>query len=98
MSEDRDNEAPDIETQPGATGGAPRGSDQPSRRRDPRFRVGLLEKLPRLEFTSWSAKTDFPVDEEWAGLVSLRSDAVLGPLEPLAPARRGGSLIDRRDS
>jgi hypothetical protein len=65
-------------------------SAPPARRRDPRFRIGLIEKLPRLGFTSWTAKTDFPVDEEWAGIVSLRSDSVLEPLEPLAPGRRGG--------
>jgi hypothetical protein len=90
MSKDQGSEGTDVETTPEATGGAPPGSGQRSRRRDPRFRIGLLDKLPRLEFTSWSAKTDFPVDEEWTGIVSLCSDAVLGPLEPLAPARRGG--------
>ena len=90
MSAGPDDEKIDAETKPEAAGGAPGGSDLPSRRRDPRFRVCLLDKLPRLEFTSWSAKTDFPVDEEWTGIVSLRSDTVLGPLEPLAPARRGG--------
>jgi hypothetical protein len=61
----------------------------PARRRDPRFRTGLLERLPSLGFTSWSAKEDFKADDDWAGIVSLRSDAVLGPLEPLAPRRRG---------
>jgi hypothetical protein len=59
-----------------------------SRRRDPRFRTLLIEKLPKLGFASWSAKEDFKADEEWAGIVSLRSDAVLGPLEKLAPGRR----------
>jgi hypothetical protein len=73
----------------GTAEGAPAGPEPPARRRDPRFRVGLLDKLPRLEFTGWSAKTDFAVDEEWAGIVQLRSDSVLGPLEPLAHARRG---------
>jgi len=61
----------------------------PARRRDPRFRAGLIERLPKLGFASWSAKEDFKADEEWAGIVSLRSDAVLGPLENLAPGRRG---------
>jgi hypothetical protein len=60
------------------------------RGRGPRFRVGLLQKLPKLGFSSWSAREDFKVDEEWAGIVSLSSDAVLGPLEPLAPEHRGG--------
>ena len=90
MSKGPDDQRTDVETKPEAPGDAPPGPDRPARRRDPRYRVGLLEKLPRLEFASWSAKTDFPVDEEWTGIVSLRSDSVLGPLEPLAPARRGG--------
>jgi hypothetical protein len=60
----------------------------PPRRRDQRFRIALLEKLSTLSFTSWSAKQDFEADEDWAGIVSLRSDAVLGPLEPLVPAQR----------
>ncbi len=69
-----------------------RVADSPLRRggADPKFRVGLIERLPKLGFASWSAKEDFKVDKEWAGIVSLRSDAVLGPLEPLAPERRGG--------
>jgi hypothetical protein len=58
-----------------------------ARRRDPRFRVGLLAKLPTLGFTSWSAKDDFKLDEDWAGIVSLRSDAILEPLESLVPSR-----------
>jgi hypothetical protein len=62
----------------------------PSRRRDPKFRVGLIERLPKLGFASWSAKEGFKVDKEWSGIVSLQSDAILGPLEPLAPERRGG--------
>ena len=90
MSQGPDDEKIDDETKTRTPGVGPSGSDRPARRRDPRFRVGLLHKLPRLEFASWSAKTDFPVDEEWTGIVSLRSDSVLGPLEPLAPARRGG--------
>ncbi len=70
--------------------GASPSPPPPARRRDPRFRVGLIERLPKLGFASWSAKEDFKVDQEWAGIVSLRSDTVLGPLEPLAPERRGG--------
>ena len=89
MSEGQGEEKVDVEPKPETPGGTTAGPEHASRRRDPRFRVGLLDKLPRLEFTSWSAKTDFPVDEEWTGIVSLRSDSVLGPLEPLAPARRG---------
>jgi hypothetical protein len=55
------------------------------RGRDQKFRARLLEKLPKLGFASWSPNEDFKVDEEWSGIVSLGSDAVLGPLEPLAP-------------
>ena len=90
MPEGQDGEGIGGEPEPGTADSAPAGPEPPARRRDPRFRVGLLDKLPRLEFTGWSAKTDVAVDEEWAGIVQLRSDSVLGPLEPLAPARRGG--------
>jgi hypothetical protein len=65
------------------------GAPPPARRRDPRSRIRLLEKLPKLAFASWSAKEDFKADEEWAGIVSLRSDAVLAPLENLVPGRGG---------
>jgi hypothetical protein len=61
------------------------------RKRDAGSRIRLIEKLPKLGFASWSAKEDFKADEEWAGIVSLRSDAVLSPLESLAPSRRGES-------
>jgi hypothetical protein len=71
-------------------GGAPPPSPPPARKRDHRSRARLIEKLPLLGFASWSAKEDFRVDEEWSGIVSLNSDAVLGPLEPLVPDRRGG--------
>jgi hypothetical protein len=66
----------------------------PARRRDPGFRVELIKRLPRLAFTSWSAREDFKVDWEWGGIVSLGSDAILEPLESVAPApspeHRGG--------
>jgi hypothetical protein len=76
-----------------APGDASKGDAKPdtpprSRRRDPSFRMLLIEKLRKLGFASWSAKEDFKADEEWAGIVSLRSDAVLGPLENLARGRR----------
>jgi hypothetical protein len=75
-----------------ATVGAPPPTPPPppGRRRDHRFRARLLEKLPLLGVADWSAKDDFRVDEEWSGIVSLGSDAILGPLEPLAPDRREG--------
>jgi hypothetical protein len=90
MAEGQEREGIGGEPEPGTPDGTPAGPEPPARRRDPRFRVGLLDKLPRLEFAGWSAKTDLTVDEEWAGIVQLRSDSVLGPLEPLAPARRNG--------
>jgi hypothetical protein len=80
-NEDRAEAAPSTGESPETP---PRG-----RGRDQRFRARLLEKLPKLGFASWSANEDFKVDEEWSGIVSLGSDAVLGPLEPLAPERRG---------
>ncbi len=73
----------------GTSEGAKPESLPPARRRDSRFRTALLEKLPSLGFTSWSAREDFKPDDDWAGIVSLRSDAVLGPLEPLARQRPG---------
>ena len=61
----------------------------PSRKRDPRSRAALLARLPCLEFTSWSARTHFGADEDWAAGVSLGSDSLLAPLEPLSPGKRG---------
>ncbi len=69
----------------------PEGAAVRERKRDAGSRIRLIEKLPKLGFASWSAKEDFKADEEWAGIVSLRSDAVLSPLESLAPSRRGES-------
>ncbi len=90
MSDDRNekDEAKEAGTPPT---GKPRDGTQPpppARRRDPRFRLALIERLPKLGFASWSAKEDFKIDEQWAGIVSLHSDAILGLLEPLAPDRR----------
>ncbi len=79
--------APEGETPVDAKPEAP----VPKRKRDAGSRIRLIEKLPKLGFASWSAKEDFKADEEWAGIVSLRSDAVLAPLESLAPPRRGES-------
>jgi hypothetical protein len=89
MAEGQDREGIGAEPGTGTPEDSSAGSEPPQRRRDPRFRVGLLEKLPRLEFTSWSAQADVAVEEEWAGIVQLRSDSVLGPLEPLVAPRRG---------
>jgi hypothetical protein len=88
-SPDRHDEGPADTTAAEPRDGETPAAPPPARRRDPRFRAELIERLPKLGFASWSAKEDFKVDEEWAGIVSLRSDAVLGPLEPLAPERRG---------
>lgn len=60
----------------------------PGRRRDPAFRLGLIERLPTLAYSNWSARDDFWVDQNWADVLSLYSDAVLVPLEPFAPGRR----------
>jgi hypothetical protein len=78
------DETPAPEGPEAGSGESPDASPA-TRRRDPRFRAKLIEKLPKLGYSSWSAKEDFKVDEEWSGIVSLRSDAVLEPLEPLAP-------------
>jgi hypothetical protein len=80
MSEPGPTEAPE--------GGANPNPLPPGRRRDPRFRAELIERLPQLGYSSWSVKEDFQVDQEWGGIVSLQSDAVLGPLEALVPGRR----------
>lgn len=85
-SQDQDDDKTAVVTPDDATPEKP----PPTRRRDPRFRAELLARLPQLGFESWSAREDFRADEEWAGIVSLRSDAVLGPLETLASGRRGG--------
>ncbi len=79
-----------------ATGAIPE-SLPPSRRRDPRFRAELIERLPKLGYASWSAKEDFQVEQEWGGIVSPRSDSILGPLEPLAPERGGGPEREAHD-
>jgi hypothetical protein len=59
------------------------------RRRDPKFRLELVSRLPRMVYEKWSAKDSFKLDEEWGGVIALQSDAILGPLEPLATDRRG---------
>jgi hypothetical protein len=90
VSNDR-NEADEAKEAGTPSAEKPRDETQPpppARRRDPRFRLELIERLPKLGFESWSAKEDFKIDEQWAGIVSLHSDAILGPLEPLAPDRR----------
>jgi hypothetical protein len=86
MSNDRQDDG----TSAGPPEATPPEAPAQDRGRGTRFRVGLLEKLPRLGFSNWSAREDFKVDEEWAGIVSFRSDVVLGTLEPLAPERRSG--------
>jgi hypothetical protein len=89
-SHDQDDDTGAAPSVDASAGDATRATTPPPRRRDPRFRASLLERLPKLGFASWSAKEDFKADEEWAGIISLRSDAVLGPLENLAPGLRGG--------
>jgi hypothetical protein len=58
-------------------------------KRTAKFRAGLLEKLCTLGYTGWSVKDNLKIDAEWGGVVNLKADAVLGPLEQFAPERRG---------
>jgi hypothetical protein len=91
MSSDHQGDEPLAEKSPAEAPDSTAAEAPPAGRgRGTKFRAGLHEKLPRLGFSSWSAREDFKVDEEWAGIVSLSSDVVLGPLEPLANERRGG--------
>jgi hypothetical protein len=67
-----------------ATPATPAG---PVVKRTPQFRQELLKKLPRLAYTSWTVQDNFRVDEEWDAVVNLKADAILGPLETVAPER-----------
>lgn len=51
------------------------------------FRKGLLAKLPQLGYSAWAVKDSFKLDDEWNAIVNVKADAVLEPLEPLAPTR-----------
>jgi hypothetical protein len=79
----------ETQTNEQASNDAPPRGDRPPvapvRRRDAKFRAELLKKLPQLPYASWSAKDEFAAGRDWEGIVSLRSDAILQPLEPLAP-------------
>jgi hypothetical protein len=56
-------------------------------KRNPRFFRSLIDKLPKLAAPTRSVKDNFRIDEEWSSLGNLRADAVLGPLEKIAPER-----------
>ena len=73
-AKDGPTEPPDAA--PGPTAGV---------KRTQQFRMELLKKLPRLTYTSWTVKDNFHIDEEWSTVVNLRADALLGPLEAVAP-------------
>jgi hypothetical protein len=74
-------------TEPGP---AVAGTTPLTSRRDPKFRVDLIRRLPVMAPEKWSAKDSFKLDEEWGGVVAIQSNAILGPLEPLVKGRRGG--------
>jgi hypothetical protein len=49
------------------------------------FRRTLLERLPRLGYTAWTVKDSFSLDDEWQAITNAKADAVLEPLEAVAP-------------
>jgi hypothetical protein len=55
--------------------------------RTPAFRRALLAKLPQLGYAVWAVKDSFRLDEEWNSIVNVRADAILEPLERVAPDR-----------
>jgi hypothetical protein len=90
-----ENEANDEEVdgaEPTADEGAAEAAATPPAARGPKrtpaFRAGLIGRLPTLSYTAWSVKDDFKIDAEWDGVIGLKADAVLGPLEPYSPDHR----------
>jgi hypothetical protein len=79
---------PEVSTE-GGESAAEVDKGPPTRRRDSKFRLELIRRLPRMSFASWSAKDNFKLDEEWGGVISLQSDVILGPLEAVTKDRRG---------
>jgi hypothetical protein len=55
--------------------------------RTPAFRRALLAKLPQLGYAVWAVKDSFRLDEEWNSIVNVQADAILEPLERVAPDR-----------
>ncbi len=74
---------------PAEAGAETTGAEKPVEgvKRTQRFRLALLAKLPKLGYTSWTVKDNFNIDEQWSTVVNLRADALLGPLETVAPER-----------
>ena len=54
-------------------------------RRTKQLREELLAKLPQLAYSTWTVKDDFRLDEELSGVIKSGADALLGPLERVAP-------------
>jgi hypothetical protein len=61
-----------------------------TRRRDSKFRVDLIRRLPEMSYEKWSPKDSFRLDQEWGGVIEIQSNAILGPLEALAGKGRRG--------
>ncbi len=55
--------------------------------RTPAFRQALLAKLPQLGYAVWAVKDSFRLDDEWNAIVNVKADAILEPLETVAPDR-----------
>jgi hypothetical protein len=91
LTENEDIAAEAEGESPAGTEPAPAITDSTplTRRRDPKFRVDLIRRLPVMAPEKWSAKDSFRLDEEWGGVVAIQSNAILGPIEPLAKDRRG---------
>jgi hypothetical protein len=53
--------------------------------RTQQFRQELLKRLPRPNYSTWSVKDDFRIEEDWEALAGLNGDTILAPLEKLAP-------------
>jgi hypothetical protein len=91
IAADAEGEAEAEGESPAGTEPAPATADNTplARRRDPKFRVDLIRRLPVMAPEKWSAKDSFKLDEEWGGVIAIQSNAILGPLEPLVKGRRG---------
>jgi hypothetical protein len=67
--------------------GAPAKPPVEAPQRTPAFRRALLAKLSHLGYAVWAVKDSFRLDEEWNSIVNVRADAILEPLERVAPER-----------
>lgn len=70
-----------------AESGTPAKPPVPAPERTPAFRRALLAKLPQLGYAVWAVKDSFRLDDEWNSIVNVRADAILEPLERVAPER-----------